>query len=88
MSFDRLIRFEDESGKVRFGEPQIDNAEELLPLLKSGKLLAQPFTGSSFFDLSLEDGNPVRVKGLLAVLRPSDVPIIKCIGLNYIAHSK
>ena len=33
-------------------------------------------------------GERTRVKELRDVLRPSNVPIIRCIGLNYMKHSK
>jgi hypothetical protein len=36
----------------------------------------------------LVKGDKIHVKGLLNILKPADVPIIRCIGLNYIAHSK
>jgi hypothetical protein len=83
----RLIRFEDESGEEHFGEPLIETAEELQSLLDAGKLGARLLTGDGPFSLSATQQER-KVKKLLGVLRPTDVPIIKCIGLNYMKHSK
>ena len=88
MSFERLIRFEGENGQQQFGEPQIEDADELLVALQEGKLVAKVFEGQNAFDLSSQQGPLVLVKRLLPVLRREDVPIVKCIGLNYMAHSK
>lgn len=88
MSSRGLIRFEDESGQERLGEPQVEDADEMLAALQEEKLVAQAFRGTNAFDLSSHKDSPVRVKRLLPVLRPADVPIVKCIGLNYMAHSR
>ncbi|KAM0257267.1 hypothetical protein ACHAQJ_004505 [Trichoderma viride] len=86
MSFSRLIRFEDFEGNEYYGEPQINNADDLSIFLDNGKLVANIFDGSSPFSLSSKAGAIRQVKRILPVLRPEDVPIIKCVGLNYIAH--
>lgn len=83
----RLIKFEDESGREHFGEPLIHNAEDLQSLLDTGKLSARIFTGGGPFSLSATD-RECKVKKLLDVLQTTDVPIIKCIGLNYMKHSE
>lgn len=88
MAWLRLIRFEDENGTICFGEPEIHSAEELPTLLESGQLYAHEISGSSPFQLSTEMGTRKKVKSLRAILEPSDVPIIKCVGLNYMKHSK
>lgn len=88
MPFSRLIRFEDVEGNEHFGEPQIENADDLSTLLENGKLFAHIFDGVSPFNLSPQAGALYQVKRILPVLRPADVPIIKCVGLNYIKHSK
>ena len=83
----RLIRFEDSSGTVRFGEPLIEDAAQIQDVLRSGKLEATAFEGTSPFDLK-PTGKTFTVKNLLGILKEEDVPIIKCIGLNYLKHSK
>ena len=87
MSWHRLIRLEDEVGCVKFGEPCINDAEELDTSLQRGSLVAKVLVGSDPFALK-ETGDKCKVKKLLPILKPENVPIIKCIGLNYMKHSK
>lgn len=88
MSFLRLIRFEDIDGNKLYGDPQIESADDLLKLLENGELFARVLDGSSPFNLASKAGALRQVRRVLPVLRPEDVPIIKCVGLNYITHSK
>ncbi|KAK4235174.1 fumarylacetoacetate hydrolase [Achaetomium macrosporum] len=85
MSWTRLIRFIDDAGKETFGEPEVDSAEQVDELLAQGNLYATEFRGPSPV-AALTKGSRVCVKELLDLLRPADVPIIRCIGLNYIKH--
>ena len=87
MSWTRLIRFADDNGKETFGEPLIENDQQLTELLGKGELYATEYLGSSPVS-SLTQGEKVHVKELRDILRPSDVPIIRCIGLNYTKHSE
>ena len=87
MSWSRLIRFEDEDGSGYFGEPDIENAEQLSTFLEENQLYAFELSGSSPFDLSAERGARKRVKALRGILEPNNVPLIKCVGLNYMKHS-
>lgn len=88
-SWDRLIRFEDASGTEQFGEPIINASETLAldELAASGKLEAKRLSGSDIFSLSSSD-DVVKVKKVLSLLSPAQVPIVKCVGLNYMKHSK
>lgn len=83
----RLIRFVDDSGRETFGEPIVQNEEELTTLLSNNELYATEYKGQSPVSATTK-GEKVHVKALLDLLRPEDVPIIRCIGLNYIKHSK
>jgi 2-keto-4-pentenoate hydratase/2-oxohepta-3-ene-1,7-dioic acid hydratase in catechol pathway len=85
MAWTRLIRFQDDAGATHFGEPVIDSAEDLNLLLESGELFASAFEGSSPFALT-GPGSKRHVKRILGILTPEDVPVIKCIGLNYMKH--
>ncbi|KAL2128286.1 hypothetical protein VTI74DRAFT_9387 [Chaetomium olivicolor] len=85
MSWSRLIRFVDDAGRETFGEPEVDSAEQVQELLAQGNLYATEFQGASPVG-PLTKGSRVHVKHLLDLLKPSDVPIIRCIGLNYIKH--
>ncbi len=86
-SWGRLIRFEDDSGREVFGEPIVSGEASVQDLAEKGSLEAQAFEGTSPFDLKATNST-LKVKKLLPILTESDVPIVKCIGLNYIKHSK
>lgn len=85
MSWKRLIRFEDESGLPRFGEPCIDSADQLEQLLRSNDLFALELKGDDPFKLEMTD-NKIRVRKLLNIIDQGDVPVVKCVGLNYMKH--
>lgn len=87
MTWTRLIRFADDSGRETFGEPCIENEQQLMEQLEANTLYATEYKGESITS-ALVKGEKVHVKSLLDILRPADVPIIRCIGLNYIKHSK
>lgn len=87
MAWARLIKFIDEEGRLCYGEPQIDQSNDLSRLLSEGNLLAREFIGDSPFS-ALPSNNLLRVKKLVGPLSPKDVPIIRCVGLNYGEHSK
>ncbi|KAK8085956.1 5-carboxymethyl-2-hydroxymuconate isomerase [Apiospora phragmitis] len=73
--------------EVHYGEPKITTASELESLLEKGELLATEVLGSNPFEGDAT-GKELKVKSLLGPLTPRDVPIVRCIGLNYIKHSK
>jgi hypothetical protein len=82
-----LIRFVDDNGKETFGEPCAESEQELTKLLANGDLFAIEYSGETPVTATVR-GDKVHVKALSSLFKPSDVPIIRCIGLNYIAHSK
>lgn len=86
MTWARLVKFIDEEGRLCHGEPQIDQSEDLPRLLSEGNLLARELVGDSLFS-ALPSNNLLRVKKLVGPLSPNDVPIIRCVGLNYAEHS-
>ena len=87
MAWSRLIRFIDDNDRTVFGEPCIENASELNAKLETGDLFAKELKGDDLFNLSAP-GEKIHVKKLAGVLTSEDVPIVKCIGLNYMKHSK
>lgn len=87
MSWTRLIRFVSTDGTTTFGDALLDEASEIHQKIEKNELFAQQLDGTSPFDLKAT-GNKVQVKSLLPLLTPQDVPIIRCIGLNYTKHSK
>lgn len=86
-TWNRLIRFVDDNGREAFGEPAISDASELPELLAKNELWATEYKGPSAVSAT-EKGEKIHVKALLELFRPDDVPIIRCIGLNYKEHSE
>lgn len=87
MSWSRLIRFVGDDDQVLYGEPKLTAASDLESLFEKSELLATEVSGSSPFEGG-PTGKELKVKTLLGPLTPADVPIVRCIGLNYIKHSK
>ena len=87
MTWTRLIRFVSADGTTNFGDALLDDAADIHQKISLNELFAQQLKGSSPFDLQ-PTGKKLQVKSLLPLLTPQDVPIIRCIGLNYTKHSK
>ncbi|KAH8660147.1 hypothetical protein BX600DRAFT_522958 [Xylariales sp. PMI_506] len=85
MSWTRLIRFVDDNGKETFGDPCIEDGQDLTQLLSENNLWAIEYSGESPVTAT-QKGEKVHVKALLDLLKPADVPIVRCIGLNYVKH--
>ncbi|KAL3440783.1 hypothetical protein BJX65DRAFT_314436 [Aspergillus insuetus] len=85
----RLIRFKDQNNIERFGEPLIraDEAFSLDDLILKGALQARCLRGDDMFNL-VATPDVVCVKEILPLLSPCQVPIVKCVGLNYMKHIK
>lgn len=87
--WNRLIRFIGTDDKVYFGEPLNVTYEETVDeLYENGNLEARVITGDVFSSSAVITDNIVKVSQLLSPLSVDQVPIIKCIGLNYKGHSK
>ncbi|KAF2755465.1 hypothetical protein EJ05DRAFT_532751 [Pseudovirgaria hyperparasitica] len=86
----RLIRFVDEDDIERYGEPIVNSGDEVIPLYEAGRLEATVLSGTTFSESGLtpEKGVTKFVKELLSPLTPKDVPIVRCVGLNYMKHIK
>jgi hypothetical protein len=87
MSWSRLIRFLDDENKITYGEPCIASVAELEEKLENGDLFASVLVGSNLSALRA-NGKQLHVQRILGPLTAKDVPIIRCIGLNYMKHSK
>ncbi|KAI2470734.1 fumarylacetoacetate hydrolase [Annulohypoxylon bovei var. microspora] len=85
MSWARLIRFVDVNGKEHYGDACIEKDIELQEKLADNDLYAFKLEGKPPFDQPTK-GDRVQVKALRDILKPEEVPIIRCIGLNYIKH--
>ena len=86
-SWNRLIRFVDDNGNETFGDPEVQNDKDFAERLAKNDLWAVEYKGQSPVS-QLTKGEKIHVKAVRELLRPSDVPIIRCIGLNYIKHSE
>lgn len=89
LAWKRLVRYNSSSdGSVKYGEPILEDANaDIAALAQQGKLKVHVLEGSNPLDAkptSQED----HVKSLLGLLRVEDVPIIRCIDLNYKTHIK
>lgn len=88
----RLIRFEDAQGRLLHGEPILPSSDFDLGKVKAADgLKAKVIEGSDIFNTTGETSvsdEVVSVKRILAPIRAQDVPILRCVGLNYAKHSK
>lgn len=90
VAWDRLVRYRRHGNdEICFGQPILppDKADETDQLAEDGKLEVEVLEGSSPFD-ARPSGRTERVGKLLGPLTPADVPIVRCIGLNYKTHSE
>lgn len=85
----RLVRFvSTEDEEIRYGEPLIDNdGDDLLKTLESSTLKIQVLDGADMWSLKRTDRIET-AKTILSPLCADDVPIVRCIGLNYKTHSE
>ncbi|KAK9482303.1 hypothetical protein V1527DRAFT_476857 [Lipomyces starkeyi] len=88
VSWKRLIRFVALDGKTYRGEPIIKDTDDLGKLFSSGvEIKAKVIEGDDIFsDECIVTNKELAVAQLLGPLTQSDVPIIKCVGLNYMKH--
>ena len=88
----RLIRFKATDGRVLFGEPILPSPDfDLGDTTPSTNLTAKVLIGSDIFDNSgatYVSNEIIQVTHLLGPLVPADVPSVRCIGLNFKAHSE
>ena len=89
--WERLIRFVATDGRVLRGEPILPHHSfDLGQTTAATKLTAKVITGDDIYDTT---GNTkvtdevVTVKELLGPLAQDEVPILRCVGLNYAKHS-
>ncbi|CAH0033857.1 unnamed protein product [Clonostachys rhizophaga] len=90
VSWDRAIRFIATDGRTLRGQPILPTPDfDLGRTDESTKLQAKVIAGKDLYDTSGQTsvtGEVVTVKTLLGPVEPSEVPIIRCIGLNYATH--
>ncbi|RCK66978.1 Fumarylacetoacetate hydrolase domain-containing protein 2 [Candida viswanathii] len=88
MSWKRLIRFVAQDGKIYRGEPILTGSDYDVgrKFLDGEQIQARVIQGDNIFEDAVVTDQVLDVKKLLGPLAQSDVPIVKCIGLNYSKH--
>lgn len=90
VAWKQLIRFVAEDDRVLHGEPILPSADfDLGTTTKETKLQARIIKGDDIYDTTGKTvviDEVVTVKKLLGPLAQSDVPILRCVGLNYQKH--
>ncbi|KAJ5678567.1 fumarylacetoacetate hydrolase [Penicillium maclennaniae] len=85
--WERLIRFLATDGRVLYGEPILPFLEfDLADTTAETKLQAKLISGDIYDEASQVTSEIVTVKQLLGPLAREDVPILRCVGLNYLTH--
>ncbi|KIY03331.1 uncharacterized protein Z520_00022 [Fonsecaea multimorphosa CBS 102226] len=88
----RLIRFVATDGRVLRGEPILPSEDfDLGNVTESDQLKAKVIVGDDIFDTTGKTkvtDEVVTVKKLLGPLAREEVPILRCVGLNYAKHIK
>lgn len=88
----RLIRFKAADGRVLRGEPILPSEDfDLGKVTEADQLKAKVIVGDDPFDTTgktVVSDEVVTVKTLLGPLARDEVPILRCVGLNYAKHSK
>ena len=88
VAWDRLVRYVAADGARRYGEPilRADGNEDIVTLADQGILHVKVLVGND--PLIARPTNEIElVKELLGPLEAKDIPLIRCIGLNYKSHS-
>ncbi|KAJ5835597.1 hypothetical protein N7447_001623 [Penicillium robsamsonii] len=90
VAWERLIRFVATDGRTLLGEPVMPSADfDIGDTTEETKLQAKVITGSDIYNTTGETrvtDEVVTVSRLLGPLTPQDVPILRCVGLNYLTH--
>ncbi|EXK27058.1 hypothetical protein FOXG_04746 [Fusarium oxysporum f. sp. lycopersici 4287] len=90
VAWQRLIRFVSTDGRLLRGEPILPSPDfDLGDTTEETKLKARVIEGEDIYDTTgatRVTDEVVTVKTLLGPLVASDVPILRCVGLNYATH--
>lgn len=93
LAWKRLIRFEAIDGRILRGEPVLpaDKDIDLGFITEADKLQARILEGEDIYDTTgktVLTEQTAQVKRVLSPLAQRDVPILRCVGLNYAKHSE
>lgn len=87
----RLIRFQATDGRILRGEPIISDDVDLGFITEADELQARVIAGDDIYDTTGKTkvtDEEVTVKAILGPLAQEEVPIVRCVGLNYAKHSE
>lgn len=91
VAWQRLIRFIAKDGRTLYGEPVMPSPDfDLGTTTAETNLQAKVISGNDLYDTTGKttvSDEVVTVQKLLGPLAQSDVPILRCVGLNYAKHS-
>jgi hypothetical protein len=84
----RLVRYvSTKDGQTRYGEPIVEDSDDIDYLAATGALRVRVLQGTSAI-AAVRSGDEDQVERLLGPLTPAEVPIVRCVGLNYKSHSE
>lgn len=90
IAWERLIRFVAEDGRTLRGEPILPSPDfDLGTTTEATGLQARVIAGDDIYDTTgktVVTDEVVTVRRLLGPLSQADVPILRCVGLNYAKH--
>ena len=90
VAWERFVRYvpQGEAQTIRYGDPIVTGSEvdRVAEIAAEGRLEVRVLQGDHPLDAT-PNGQIEKVAQLLGPLEPADVPIIRCIGLNYKTHS-
>ena len=88
----RLIRFVATDGRILRGEPILPSPNfDIGSTTEETKLKAKIIVGDDIYDTTGETKvteEVATVKKLLGPLAQNEVPVLRCVGLNYAKHSQ
>ncbi|KAF3023428.1 hypothetical protein E8E15_009430 [Penicillium rubens] len=90
VAWQRFIRFQAADGRILQGEPILSKPDlDLGYVTEKDRLQARVIVGDDILDetgVTRVSDEIVTVRRILSPLAPSDVPTIRCVGLNYLKH--
>jgi hypothetical protein len=92
VAWQRLIRFVATDGQILRGEPILPREDyDLGRLTSEDKLQAKIIVGDDIFDTTgstFVSDETATVDRILGPLTAAEVPVLRCVGLNYAKHSR
>jgi hypothetical protein len=90
VKWDRFVRYVPQGADqtVRYGDPivSVSQVDSIAQIATEGRLEVKVLQGDDPLSAT-PTGETDKVARLLGPLEPANVPIIRCIGLNYKTHS-